>query len=117
LVGGIGKAETSRLLVSGLGAGAEVEVSSDFEAASVVATQTDAYYLGSCHTGAGAALGVLVPLLGADRCHAFGRSVPTPEQLNGLLEEGKVAFGFPVDNTTAVVSVFVDVLAEFPRKS
>jgi hypothetical protein len=117
LVGGIGKAETSRILVTGLGTAVDVEISSDFEAAAVVATQPDAYYLGSCHTGAGAALGVLVPLLGAERCHAFGRSVPTADELSRLLEAGKVAFGFPVDNTAAVVSVFVDVLPGVPGKS
>jgi hypothetical protein len=117
LVGGIGKAETSRILVNGLGTGVEVEFSSDFEAAAVVATESRAYYLGSCHTGAGAALGVLVPLLGPDRCHAFGRSVPTADELNGLLAAGKAAFGFPVDNTAAVVGVFVDVLSGSAGKS
>ena len=38
------------------------------------------YYLGTCHTGAGASLGVLVGLMGSAACHTFGRGVPTEER-------------------------------------
>ena len=98
------------MLQQGLGSAVEVEVSTDFEAAEALATGSGAYYLGTCHTGAGAALGVLVPLLGPQRCHAFGRNVPTPDELRTLLASETVAFGFPVDNVAAVVGAFVGVL-------
>ncbi|WP_372348939.1 DUF2620 family protein [Streptomyces sp. KL116D] len=38
------------------------------------------YFLGTCHTGAGASLGVLVGLMGQAACHTFGRGVPTEEE-------------------------------------
>ncbi|KOG86093.1 hypothetical protein ADK38_32970, partial [Streptomyces varsoviensis] len=64
-----------------------------------------------CHTGAGASLGVLVGLMGKDACHTFGRTVPTEDDVNGLLAEGKKVFGFAIDQIDLVAPVMARAIA------
>jgi hypothetical protein len=111
LTGGIGKSEVAGV-VTGLGlAGVEVAVSSDLEAAPALRSGQADYFLGTCHTGAGASLGVLVGLLGSAVCHTFGRAVPSGEQVEALLEEGKRVFGFALDRSDAVAPVLARAIA------
>lgn len=96
LTGGVGKVEAANAIKQlGLD-GLEVAVSSDMEAAMQLRSGQADYYLGTCHTGAGASLGVLVGLMGG-ATHTFGRSLPTEEQVNALFDEGKKVFGISMD--------------------
>lgn len=63
------------------------------------------YYLGTCHTGAGASLGVLVGLMGSAACHTFGRSVPTEDEVAVLPADGTTVFGFAIDQIDTVAPV------------
>jgi hypothetical protein len=65
------------------------------------------YYFGTCHTGAGASLGVLVGILGSDKCMTFKRGVGSEETIRQALDEGRVAFGFSIDQVDKVVPVLV----------
>lgn len=69
------------------------------------------YFLGTCHTGAGASLGVLVGLLGKPACHTFGRSVPTEDEVNALLSEGKKVFGFAIDQIDVIAPLMARAIA------
>lgn len=111
LTGGLGKSEVARI-VSDLGLdGVQITLSNDMEgAAKLRAGQAD-YYLGTCHTGAGASLGVLVGLMGKPLCHTFGRSVPTEAEVTALLAEGKKVFGFAIDQIDAVAPVIARAVA------
>jgi len=103
LTGGVGKTEVANAVKSlGLD-GVEVAVSSDMDAAMKLRSGQADYFLGTCHTGAGASLGVLVGLVGQPACHTFGRSVPTEDEVAALLADGKKVFGFSIDQ--------IDVLA------
>ncbi|GAA2331724.1 DUF2620 domain-containing protein [Streptomyces caniferus] len=111
LTGGLGKSEVAGR-VTGLGLpGVEIVVSSDMDAAVQLRAGRADYFLGTCHTGAGASLGVLVGLLGSAVCHTFGRSVPTAEQIEALLDEGKKVFGYAVDQLDAVTPVLARAIA------
>ena len=89
LIGGVGKAQVAEVLGElGIG-GLEVSVSSDMDAALKLRTGQADYYLGTCHTGAGASLGVLLGVLGSSTCHTFGRGIPTEPEVTALLEDGK----------------------------
>ncbi|MFG2206341.1 DUF2620 domain-containing protein [Streptomyces sp. NPDC048638] len=111
LTGGVAKSEVASA-VAGLGLpGVEVLVSNDMDAAVQLRAGQADYFLGTCHTGAGASLGVLVGLLGSAACHTFGRSVPTAEQIEALLGEGKKVFGFAVDRVEAVVPALAQAIA------
>jgi hypothetical protein len=112
LVGGVGRTEVADT-VCGLGLDdVQVAVSNDMDAALPLrAGRPGHYYLGTCHTGAGAALGVLVGLVGAARCHTFGRSVPSRQEVDALLDQGKTVFGFSVDQIDTVSPLVARAIA------
>lgn len=111
LTGGVGKVEVTET-VKRLGLdGIEVTVSNDMDAAMKLRVGQADYYLGTCHTGAGASLGVLVGLLGKPACHTFGRSVPTEDEVNALLAEGKKVFGFAIDQIDVIAPLMARAIA------
>lgn len=111
LTGGVGKTEvTSTIEQLGI-EGLEVVASSDMDAAMKLRVAQADYYLGTCHTGAGASLGVLVGLMGSAACHTFGRSVPTEEQITALLDEGKKVFGFSMDQIDTIAPLMARAIA------
>ena len=69
------------------------------------------YFLGTCHTGAGASLGVLVGLMGSPACHTFGRSVPTEDEVAALLAAGKKVFGFSMDQIDVIAPLMARAIA------
>ncbi|PSJ29707.1 DUF2620 domain-containing protein [Streptosporangium nondiastaticum] len=111
LTGGLGKAEVARAVRELRLPGVEVALSSDMDAAVKLSGGQADYYLGTCHTGAGASLGVLVGLLGSAACHTFGRSAPSEGDVVPLLASGVTVFGFAVDRIDAVVPVVVRAIA------
>lgn len=115
LTGGVGKSQVAEV-VAELGLdGLEVEVSGDMEAAMRLRTGQADYYLGTCHTGAGASLGVLLGVLGGGVCHTFGRGVPGEAQVAELLQEGKKVFGFAVDQIAEAAPVIARAVAAHTR--
>ena len=115
LTGGAGKAQVADLLAE-LGVdGLEVAVSSDMEAATLLRTGRADYFLGTCHSGAGASLGLLLGVLGSGMCHTFGRSVPTDAEVAALLADGKRVFGFGMDQLSDVTPVIARALVAHSR--
>ncbi|WP_405667695.1 DUF2620 domain-containing protein [Streptomyces sp. NBC_00055] len=111
LTGGVGKAEVTdtikRLAIDGI----DVVASSDMDAAMKLRVGQADYYLGTCHTGAGASLGVLVGLMGSAACHTFGRGVPTEDEVAALLAAGKKAFGFSMDQIDVIAPLMARAIA------
>ena len=113
LVGGVGKLDVAKRL-EGIG-GFEVVVTNDMDAATRLMTGQADYYMGTCHTGAGGSLGVLVGLLGAARCFTFGRGRAAAADAEAALAEGRVAFGFSIDQIDQVVPVLAGAIRERRR--
>lgn len=111
LIGGVGKAEVAQVLGELDVKGLDVAGSSDMEAAMKLRAGQADYYLGTCHTGAGASLGVLLGVLGSGMCHTFGRRVPTEEEVAELLDSGKKVFGFGMDQISDTTPVIVRAIA------
>ncbi|MFI9051263.1 DUF2620 domain-containing protein [Streptomyces sp. NPDC053427] len=111
LTGGVGKSEVASAVTELRLPGVEVVVSNDMDAAMQLRAGQADYFLGSCHTGAGASLGVLVGLMGAAACHTFGRTVPTAEQIEALLGEGRTVFGFALDRIETVAPALARAIA------
>lgn len=103
IAGGVAKQEVAAALQPLLGPDDTVTVGNDMDAAMQLRSNAVDYYLGTCHTGAGASLGVLVGLLGSDKTHTFGRGVPSEEAVQQAVDAGNVAFGFSLDQVDAVV--------------
>ncbi len=111
LTGGLGRTDVARI-VQQLGLdGIDVAESDNMGAAVELRSGRADCYLGTCHTGAGASLGVLVGVLGSGACHTFGRSVPQETQVAALLAAGVKVFGFAVDRIEAVTPVIVRAVA------
>ncbi|MFD0019805.1 DUF2620 domain-containing protein [Streptomyces sp. NPDC058382] len=111
LTGGVGKAEVTAA-IGGLGIDSlDVVASSDMDAALKLRAGQADYYLGTCHTGAGASLGVLVGLMGSAVCHTFGRSVPSEETVAQLLADGKKVFGFSMDQIDVIAPLMARTIA------
>ena len=115
LIGGVGKAQVAEVLGElGIG-GLEVSLSSDMDAAMKLRTGQADFYLGTCHTGAGASLGVLLGVLGSSTCHTFGRGIPTEPEVTALLEDGKKVFGFGMDQISETAPVVARAIAAHTR--
>ncbi|MEV4975694.1 DUF2620 domain-containing protein [Streptomyces scopuliridis] len=111
LTGGVGKTEVANT-VSGLSLdGLEITVSNDMDAAMKLRAGQADYYLGTCHTGAGASLGILVGLLGRPLCHTFGRHVPAEHEVAALLADGKKVFGFAIDQIDVIAPLMARAIA------
>ncbi|MCL7368351.1 MULTISPECIES: DUF2620 domain-containing protein [Streptomyces] len=111
LTGGVGKTEVAQTVTAMALDGIEAVVSNDMDAAMKLRAGQAQYYLGTCHTGAGASLGVLVGLMGKKACHTFGRSVPTEDEVTALLDDGIKVFGFSMDQIDSVAPVITRAIA------
>ena len=103
IAGGVAKSEVADALRPLLGDGDTVTIGTDMDAAVQLQSGAVDFFLGTCHTGAGASLGVLVGFLGSQRTHTFGRSLPSQEQIDAAVEAGNVAFGFSIDQVQDIV--------------
>lgn len=112
LLGGVGKSEVASKIREIGDSGLEVKVTNDMDAAMKLRSGQADYFLGTCHTGAGASLGVLVGLLGGDKCMTFRRGLASEEAVRQALDDGKVAFGFSVDQIDKVVPALVHGIRE-----
>lgn len=101
--GGVAKSHVAEVLRPLLGPDDSVVLGTDMEAAALLRAGAADYFLGTCHTGAGASLGVLVGFLGSDKAHTFGRRIPSKEAVASAVESGNVAFGFALDQVDDVV--------------
>jgi Protein of unknown function DUF2620 len=111
LVGGVGKVQVAEALAE-LGIdGLEITRSNDMEAAMKLRAGQADYYMGTCHTGAGASLGVLLGVLGRSTCHTFGRAVPTVQEVTELIDSGTRVFGFGMDQISATTPVIAQAIA------
>lgn len=110
ITGGVAKSRVADALRPYLKEGETVEVGTDMDAAIKLRKGVADYYLGTCHTGAGASLGVLLSFLGSDKTHTFGRKVPSKKQIREALCSGKIAFGFSIDQIEEVVPLIISEL-------
>ncbi|GCE48270.1 uncharacterized protein DUF2620 [Thermosporothrix hazakensis] len=116
-VGGVGKVDVKRLLEQRRSPDLKIIASSDLEAGPAMKRNKDAYYIGTCHTGAGASLGAMLAFMGRQKCHTFGRqSKLTTKDVHSLLDSGVRAFGLSIDQINAIVPVLVDGLQSYKEK-
>jgi len=110
ITGGVGKSQVADTLKPLLRDTDEILVGTDMDAGMKLKTGQADYFLGTCHTGAGASLGVLVGLLGGSKCHTFGRRVPAAGEVDDALDSGAIALGFSVDQISEAAPVIYAAL-------
>jgi hypothetical protein len=78
---------------------------SDMEAAVMLQKGELPYVIGVCESGGGAALAIAIAIVGSELCTnltRMGRPV-APEELPGILDEGRRVFGLARDHIGALV--------------
>jgi len=110
VVCGMGKEQIARAVQAAAGDRATVKVTSDFEAATAIASGTADYYIGACQSGAGSALAVAIAVLGWDRVarlSGVGLKTADDAQIEQYVREGKRAFGIAHSHVDSSVPVIV----------
>ncbi|OKL50482.1 DUF2620 family protein [Boudabousia marimammalium] len=102
---GVGKTAVGKIIEGLKDPDDIILVTDDMDAALKLQSGQIDYYIGTCHTGAGASLGVIPGLIGMNKCHTFGRRIPDESEVKEKLSEGKIAFGCCVDQADEVVPI------------
>ena len=93
----------------------EVLVTTDMDAAKKIKKGELDYYLGACNSGGGAAISILIGMIGYGKCSTVakaGGNSPEKDQIKKLLDEGKIAFGMSVENIEKTVPVLLESILE-----
>lgn len=94
--------------------GLEAVPAVDIEGATMLAEGEISFLVGICESGGGAALAIPIAIAGADRCinlSKLGRPTPADE-IPGLIEEGKRAFGVARDHISVLVPQLGQAIVE-----
>ncbi|PLR80603.1 DUF2620 domain-containing protein [Bacillus canaveralius] len=112
VVGGLKKDVTERAVKAAGGDKVQVTVTSDFEGAKKVKAGDADYYLGACNSGGGAALSVAIGILGYANCSTVAKNgkKPNAEEIQKLVNDGKIAFGMAVEGIEESVPVIINSL-------
>ncbi|RSK47885.1 DUF2620 domain-containing protein [Bacillus canaveralius] len=112
VVGGLKKDVTERAVKAAGGDKVQVTVTSDFEGAKKVKAGDADYYLGACNSGGGAALSVAIGILGYANCSTVAKNgkKPNDEEIQKLVNDGKIAFGMAVEGIEKSVPVIINSL-------
>jgi hypothetical protein len=106
-------AETMAQLARDAGGGRIDSVAvSDMQGAKLVKKGQADYYLGTCWSGGGGALAAATAILGAARVGIAGTPgiAADAQKVSLLLEDGKVAFGFPYEQSHSAIPLIISAI-------
>jgi hypothetical protein len=86
----------------------------DMQGARLVKKGQAHYYLGTCWSGGGGALAAATALLGTQRVGIAGTPGMTAseEKVTQLVRDGKVAFGFPYEQSRTAIPLIIKAILE-----
>jgi len=91
---------------------AEAIITTDMGAVPMLKNGQADYYFGACESGGGAAISILIGMIGYSKCCTVcknGRK-PNKEEIQKYVSDGKICFGMTVSNIEETVSVLMEVL-------
>lgn len=90
----------------------EVTVTNDMTGAQLIKQGKVDYYFGACNSGGGAAISILIGLVGYPKCCTVCKNGGTPkeDEIKKFVDEGKVVFGMTVDSIDRTVPMLVAAL-------
>lgn len=111
VVGGLNKNVTAEAIKK-VAPDAEVTVTNDMTAAGLIKQGKADYYFGACESGGGAAISILIGLLGYGKCCTVCKNGSSPDraEIEKFVGEGKVVFGMTVGGIESTVPLLIDVL-------
>ena len=93
---------------------AETIVPTDMGAVPLLKDGRADYYFGACESGGGAAISILIGLMGYGKCCTVCKNggKPNEEEIRKYVKDGKICFGMTVSNIDGTVPVLMKVLLE-----
>ena len=91
---------------------AEAIVTTDMGAVPMLKNGQADYYFGACESGGGAAISILIGMLGYSKCCTVCKNggKPNKNEIQKYVSDGKICFGMTVSNIEETVSVLMEVL-------
>lgn len=111
-VGGLKKKEMEQAVLLAGKDKIEVIVTSDVQAGQMLKKGEVDYYFGACNSGGGAAIAILIGMLGYGKCCTVAKAGHKPEakEIKKFIEEGKIAFGMSVESIDAAAPMIIEGL-------
>ncbi len=91
---------------------AEAIITTDMGAVPMLKNGQADYYFGACESGGGAAISILIGMIGYSKCCTVCKNggKPNKEEIQKYVSDGKICFGMTVSNIEETVSVLMEVL-------
>lgn len=90
----------------------ETVITTDIGAVPMLKNGEVDYYFGACESGGGAAISILIGMIGYGKCCTVAKNggQVNPEAIEKFIKEGKVVFGMAHDSIEKAVPVLVKAL-------
>lgn len=91
---------------------AETIITTDMGAVPMLKNGQVDYYFGACESGGGAAISILIGMIGYSKCCTVCKNggKPNKAEIEKYVSEGKICFGMTVSNIDGTVPVLMEVL-------
>lgn len=91
---------------------AETIITTDMGAVPMLKNGQVDYYFGACESGGGAAISILIGMIGYNKCCTVCKNggKPNKAEIEKYVSEGKICFGMTVSNIDGTVPVLMQVL-------
>ncbi|MVB12028.1 hypothetical protein CAFE_27570 [Caprobacter fermentans] len=113
-IGGLSKNVVAAAVEKASGGKIETVVTTDIGAVSLLKKKEVDYYFGACESGGGAAISILIGMIGYSNCCTVTKNGQTvkKENVEKFVNEGKIAFGMSVESIEKTVPLLVEALLE-----
>ncbi len=90
----------------------ETIITTDIDAVKLLKNGDADYYFGACESGGGAAISILIGMVGYSKCCTVCKNggQPNKAEIEKFVSEGKICFGMTVSNIDGTVPVLMEVL-------
>lgn len=90
----------------------ETVITTDIGAVPMLKNGVVDYYFGACESGGGAAISILIGMIGYNKCCTVAKNggQVNPELIQKFIKEGKVVFGMAHDSIDKTVPILVQEL-------
>ena len=90
----------------------ETIITTDMGAVPMLKSGQADYYFGACESGGGAAISILIGMIGYGKCCTVCKTggKPNKAEIEKYVSEGKICFGMTVSNIDGTVPILMEVL-------
>lgn len=111
-VGGLNKNEMEEAIKKAAGDKVQVIVTNDMAGAKMLKSGEADYYFGACNSGGGAAISILIGMVGYTKCVTIAKNgqQPKKEEIEKYVKEGKIVFGMAIEAIEIGAPILIDVI-------